>query len=177
MASVNTVKAEYYFRCLIETILSSARFKAKEAKLDRAVTALQLYNFTTLQLIKWMGMSFNFDKCKVMHVGWGTTGMNIQWMMRHLIKRREVCWSKYSKLIPTRQCKEAARKANGVLTQIAKWIRIGTRSLSSTLRSFSLRNTVPAWNPWTLHDKEVIKKVQVRSVGMISGLKWRSYSR
>jgi ribonuclease P/MRP protein subunit RPP40 len=35
--------------------------------------------------------------------------------------------------------------------------------------------TVQAWSLWTLQDREVPEKVQKRAVGMVSGLKGRTY--
>ena len=33
----------------------------------------------------------------------------------------------------------------------------------------------PAWSPWLKEDKEILERVQIKAVGMISGLKGKTY--
>ena len=38
-----------------------------------------------------------------------------------------------------------------------------------------LEFAVPVWTPWTQGDIELLEKIQIRMVGMVSGLKGRKY--
>ena len=68
-------------------------------------------------------MRFNTDKCKVMHVGRGNSETN--YLMNNQVlskteKERDIGVIIHKSLKQSLQCKEASRKANGVLTQIAR---------------------------------------------------------
>ena len=68
-------------------------------------------------------MSFNVEKCKVMHIG--RTNTKAQYTMNGVVLgttdcERDIGVLMSSNLKPTAQCREAARRANGVLGQIAR---------------------------------------------------------
>ena len=79
---------------------------------------------------------------------------------------------------PSLQCSEAARRATGVLTQISKaflyrdpvtFLKLYTQFVSH------LEFSVTAWSPCTVSDKEVLVKVQIKAVNLITGLKGETY--
>ena len=142
---------------------------------DRAVLQKALDN-----LHKWAmewGMSFNVSKYKVMHIGrrnpqfeYSLNGIKLE----PIEEEKDIGVLIHSSLKPTKQCREAAKKANGVLTQIFKSFHYGDKKtflqLYKTYVRCRLETSVPAWNPWLQQDKETLEKVQMRAVGMISGL-------
>ena len=132
-------------------------------------------------MVQWgpapTGMSFNVSKCKVMHKGrrnpqfeYSMNGIKLE----PIEEEKDIGVLIHSSLKPTKQCREAARKANGVLTQIFKSFHYRDKKtflqLYKTYVRCRLETSVPAWNPWLQQDKETLEKVQMRAVGMISGL-------
>ena len=81
---------------------------------------------------------------------------------------------------PSLQCAESARRANAILGQIARSFHYRDRFIFLNLYKqyvkCHMEFSVPAWSPWSEADKEILEKVQIRAVSMISGLKGRSYS-
>ena len=82
-------------------------------------------------------------------------------------------------LRPSKQCAEAARKANVVLGQIIR--SFNYRDRRTVLRLYKqyvrvhLEFSVPAWSPWSVADIECLEKVQKRAVNMVSGLTTGGY--
>lgn len=131
--------------------------------------------------VKW-GMSFNIEKCKIMHVG--KKNPSFEYTMNGLKlksteQEKDIGVLIHDSLKPSRHCAESARKANGILTQISKSFhyrdKVTFLNLYKTYVRCHLESSVPAWNPWSAQDKEVIEKVQIRAVNMISGLKGSTY--
>ena len=88
---------------------------------DSATLQTSLNNLTEWAT-KW-GMSFNTEKCKVMHVGRGNQQQEYCMNSQNLSKtesERDIGVITHKSLKPSLNCKEASRKANGVLTQIAR---------------------------------------------------------
>ena len=80
---------------------------------------------------------------------------------------------------PGLQYKEAAKKARIVLGQITRVFtyrdgHIFVRLYKQYIRP-NLEFAIPVWTPWTQGDIELLEKIQIRMVGMVSGLKGRSY--
>ena len=130
---------------------------------------------------KW-GMMFNTDKCKVMHVG--RNNEKYEYFMDGkklsvIDNERDVGVIVSNDLKPTLQCKEAARRANGVLTQISRSFHYRDKGTFVQLYKQYVRPHleygVAAWSPWTRTDIELLEQVQIRAVRMISGLSGRSY--
>ena len=80
---------------------------------------------------------------------------------------------------PSLQCSEAARRATGVLTQISKAFlyrdRVMFLKLYTQFVRCHLEFSVTAWSPWTVSDKEVLEKIQIKAVNLITGLKGKTY--
>ena len=88
---------------------------------DSATLQTSLNNLTEWAT-KW-GMSFNTEKCKVMLVGRGNQQQEYCMNSQNLSKtesERDIGVITHKSLKPSLNCKEASRKANGVLTQIAR---------------------------------------------------------
>ena len=84
-----------------------------------------------------------------------------------------------SNLKPTAQCREAARRANGVLGQIARAFHFRNKKTFVNLYKQYLRPhlefAVPAWSPWNQSDIDLLESVQRRAVRMVSGLRSGTY--
>ena len=128
------------------------------------------------------GMAFNVKKCKVLHVGrknpqavYTMNGMNLEPSVEEKDIGVKVC----SSLKPSTQCREAAQRANAVLTQISRSFHYRDRKTFIKLYKQYVRPhlefAVPAWSPWLAGDKEVLERVQERAVRMVSGLKGPTY--
>ena len=80
----------------------------------------------------------------------------------------------HNSLKPSRQCSEAARKANAVLGQISRSFHYRDRNVFLKLYKSHVRShlefSVTAWSPWSEADKTILENVQKRAVRMISGL-------
>ena len=128
------------------------------------------------------GMSFNTDKCKVLHVGHnnpqysytmnGYTLSEPGWEQDIGVKVKE-------NLKPSLQCSSASKRANFVLGQISRAFHFRDRHvflrLYKTYVRCHLEFAVSAWSPWTERDKYALEKVQRRAVRMITGLKGKNY--
>jgi hypothetical protein len=107
---------------------------------------------------KW-GMSFNVQKCKVMHVG--RNNPNHDYFMNgmklaEVEEEKDVGIIVHKSLKPTRQCEKAAATATGVLHQIIKnFLKLYTQYVRPHL-GFA----TPAWSPWLVADKQKLEKVQ-----------------
>ena len=84
-----------------------------------------------------------------------------------------------SNLKPGLHCKEIARKAKGILKQIAKAFHYRDRNIFLNLYKkyvrVHLEYSSPSWCPWQTGDIEDLEKVQKKAVGMISGLQGTNY--
>ena len=116
--------------------------------------------------IRW-GMSFNADKCKIMHVGRNNPEY------KYTMGGREIGRSSAEKdlgiwmeatLKPSKQCAVAARKANFTLGQIQRSFHYRTKkNLVPLFKSFvrpQMECAVQAWCPWNEGDKKCLEKVQ-----------------
>ena len=85
----------------------------------------------------------------------------------------------HQSLKPSKYCIEAVRTAGGILTQKAKSFHyrdlVMFLNLYKTYVRYHLEFAVPARNPWTEKDKELLENVQIKAVKMISGLKGKMY--
>ena len=130
---------------------------------------------------RW-GMSFNVQKCKVMHVGHANKqyeySMNAT-VLETTTEERDLGVVMSATLKPKAQCAKAARTAQTVLSQIARAFHFRDKNVFLKLYKQYVRPhlefAAQAWSPWTAQDKEVLEKVQQRAVGMISGLKAKEY--
>ena len=80
---------------------------------------------------------------------------------------------------PSKHCKKAAGTASAVLRQLAKNFHYRDKNTLKKLYVQYVRPHLefasPAWSPWLQEDKEKLERVQMKAIGMISGLTSRSY--
>jgi hypothetical protein len=130
---------------------------------------------------KW-GMSFNLDKCKVMHVG--THNPAYEYYMRGVRlevteEEKDIGVAVTKNLKPSAQCSKAAGRASSVLGQLRR--NFHYRDRYTFLRLYKqyvrphLEFSAPAWSPWLQGDKDTLEKVQEKAVKMVAGLKGTTY--
>ena len=140
---------------------------------------------TLNQLMKWAedwGMEFNIDKCKIMHVGRNNPRYEYKmggYTLKVVEEEKDIGVTVHSSLKPHRHCKRISDTANAVLQQLARNFHYRDRHVFKKLYVQYVRPHLefasPAWSPWTEADKEMIEKVQMRAVKMISGLTGVTY--
>jgi len=130
---------------------------------------------------KW-GMEFNVKKCKVMHFGHTNPKREYKMGNQTLEKTEEeqdIGVKITASMKQTAQCKKAAHTAQTVLAQISRSFHYRDKKIFTGLYTQYVRPHLefssPAWSPCAATDKEILEKVQRRAVGMISGLKGKSY--
>ena len=137
------------------------------------------------QLHEWAGawgMAFNVQKCKVMHLG--KKNIQAEYTMNGVALEtteveRDIGVLMSDNLKPSTQCREAARRANGVLGQIARAFHYRNKGTLIDLYKQYVRPhmefAVPAWSPWNQADIDLLESVQRRAVKMVSGLRCKTY--
>ena len=130
---------------------------------------------------KWC-MRFNTGKCKVVHVGKKNNEYDYNMKGSTLGKvseEKDIGVVVHSSLKPSRQCASAYQAASAVLHQIVSSFHYRDRHTFLKLYKTYVRPHVEfassSWCPWTNHDIEIIEKVQMKAVGMISGLCGNNY--
>ena len=127
-------------------------------------------------------MSFNTDKCKVLHVG-RSNSQGVYTMngtpLAVTEKERDIGVIISHTLKPSSQCSEAARRASAVLTQISKAFLYRDRKVFLQLyKSFvrcHLEFAVTSWAPWSNGDIDILERIQRRAVNLVTGLRGRTY--
>ena len=143
-------------------------------------------SYCITELLNWAdkwGMLFNIKKCKVMHIGRSnplyTYYMNGEPLLV-VDDEKDIGIHIHKSLKPSVQCARAAQTANVVLGQISRSFHFRDKKFFLNLYKQHVRChlefSVPVWSPWSVADKEIIEKVQIRAVNMISGLKGVSYN-
>jgi hypothetical protein len=140
----------------------------------------------TLDLLcKWAenwGMSFNVDKCKIMHVG--RTNPQYEYKMNDKVLKAvevetDVGVLVQNSLKPGKQCQKAANVATGVLKTI--WRNFSYRDKKVYMNLYKqyvrphLEFSVSAWAPWQEGDKAVLERVQEKAINAISGMAGLNY--
>ena len=145
----------------------------------------ELLQTTLNNLVKWAedwGMQFNVAKCKIMHVGQNNPGHRYYMagqVLAEVDEEKDVGVTVQKSLKPAKHCQKAATMATAVLRQLTKNFHFRDRHVFKRLYTQYVRPHVefasPAWSPWTEADKMTIERVQMKAVGMISGLTGKSY--
>ena len=130
---------------------------------------------------KWC-MSFNTDKCKILHVGRNNPAYSYSMNGIPLVvteQERDIGVIISNNLRPSAQCAEAVRRASGILTQVSRSFLYRDKKIFLQLYKQFIRChlefAIPAWAPWTVADMEMMEKVQKRAINMIAGLQGRTY--
>ena len=131
---------------------------------------------------KW-GMHFNVNKCKVMHIGKNNPKADYYMNGEKLADsemERDIGIIISNNLKPSKQCSEAARKANAVLGMITKAFHYRDRHVYINLYKQYVRPHLefcsPAWSPWTQADINCLEQIQQRAVRLVSGLRSQDYN-
>jgi ribonucleases P/MRP protein subunit RPP40 len=137
------------------------------------------------ELCEWAntwGMSFNVSKCRVMHTGHNNPRyqytMNGE-VLKETEEETDIGVTVTANMKYSAQCRKAARTAQTVLAQVSRAFHFRDRNVFIRLYTTYVRPhlefSVPAWSPGTQADIECLERVQQRAVGMVSGLKGRTY--
>ena len=121
-------------------------------------------------------------KCKIFHVG--RNNINFSYSMQgtpleEVSQERDIGVIISHNLKPSLQCAEASRRALAVLGQISRAFLYRDRKIFLKLYTQFVRChvefSVPAWSPWSITDIQLLERVQIRAVNLISGLHGRTY--
>ena len=130
---------------------------------------------------KWQ-MSFNVDKCKVMHVGSRNPNFNYKMQGKPLQvvqEESDLGVTISSDLKHTRHCKTACKKANTMLGFIARNFEYKTPEVMLSLYNSMVRPhleyAVQFWSPNYRKDIESLERVQRRATRMIPSLRALPY--
>ena len=146
-----------------------------ESEEDRRKFQLMLDNLAEWSSL-WQ-MSFNTDKCHVLHAGKKNQEFSYDWgsgQLAQTLQEKDVGVLIMKNLKPSLHCAKAANKANQVLGQMAR--AVSYRDKFTFLRLYKvyvrphLQYCSSAWSPFSVADKEVLERVQRRAVNMICGL-------
>ena len=130
---------------------------------------------------RW-GMSFNIDKCHILHVGRSNPEQKYYMDGKELAKteaEKDIGVLITSNMKPAKQCEKAARTANQILHQILRAFSYRDRTVLPNIYKQFVRPhiefAVQAWSPWQAGDIEMLEAVQKKMVRQVSGLKGTTY--
>jgi hypothetical protein len=131
-------------------------------------------------LMEWAalwGMTFNIEKCKVMHVGRNNPRYDYYMdgiKLKVVEEETDVGVTIHSSLKPARQCQKAANTAAAVLRTVQRNFHYRDKTVFVRLYKQYVRPhlefAVPAWSPWLEADKNILESVQMKAVKWVSGL-------
>jgi hypothetical protein len=127
-------------------------------------------------------MSFNVDKCKVVHSGHGNPEspyfMNGK-QLESVQEEKDLGVVMHKTLSVSKQCAEAAKKGNRAVGQIQRTITNRSKDiivpLYKSLVRPQLEYCIQAWSPYLKKDIAALEKVQRRATRMIPELSGLSY--
>ncbi|XP_070555062.1 uncharacterized protein [Ptychodera flava] len=127
-------------------------------------------------------MSFNVDKCKVMHVG--STNPQYNYTMNNIAltpveEEKDLGVLIHNSMKTSKHCAEAVKKANRALGFIKRNIKYKTKfniiRLYKSLVRPHIEYAVQFWNPHYIKDITLVEKVQRRATKLIPELCHLSY--
>jgi ribonuclease P/MRP protein subunit RPP40 len=127
-------------------------------------------------------MSFNVDKCTVMHLG--KNNRNFEYKMGEKIlktseQEKDLGVIMHSNGKTSEQCGQAVKKANAVLGMIKRNITFKSKDnivrLYKSLVRPRLEYCVQVWNPYLRKDVDKLERVQRRATKLIEGYRHFSY--
>jgi hypothetical protein len=137
------------------------------------------------KLVEWSEewqLSFNLDKCKVMHIGSKNQerGYVIEGKgLKAVSEEKDLGVIVTSDFKVGRQCAEAAKKGNRILGMINRTFSCRSKFIVKKLYKSLVRphldSCVQAWRPHLKKDIEVLEKVQRRATRMVDGYKGLKY--
>src|SRR5207247_2043533 len=169
-------------------IISKIGKFADDTKLCKSVSSsdgVQKLREDLMKLGKWANdwqMSFNTDKCSVIHLG--NDNLKHKYSLcssdlRDSIKERDLSIIVDSSMKFTEQCNTAIKNANSTLGLIRRTIKCKSKNiitkLYKTLVRPKLEYCVQAWRPYLKTNIENLEKVQHRATKMIEEYKLLKY--
>jgi len=177
-----------YINDLDENILSKILKFADDTKLVRGIKTFEDYydlGEDLSKLYKWSEdwqMSFNLDKCKVMHIGnnnnlssYSMGGQDLE----EVDEERDLGVIINNKFKVDRQCAKVTKKANQVLGLIYRTFACKNKNIMLKLYKSLVRPHLDyccqAWRPHLLKDINLLERVQKRATRMIEECKDMRY--
>ena len=121
---------------------------------------------------------------KIMHVGKRNLGYEYKMAGTRLAEveeEKDIGVTVQKNMKPSKQCKNAAGITGAVSRQLARNFHFRDRFVFKKLYVKYVRPHLefasPAWSPWLQEDIEILEAVQKKAIGMISGLKSKSYGK
>ena len=171
-----------------EGILSKISKFADDTKLCRVIgneKEAEILQEDLKRMFRWSQdwqMLFNLEKCSVMHMGKRNKEFAYEMggkVLKVSEEERDLGVIMHKSAKPSRQCAEAAKKANSTLGMIKR--TIVTRDKETILRLYKslvrpqLEYCIQVWNPYLKQDIEKLERVQRRATKLIWGCKSLSY--
>ena len=137
------------------------------------------------KLVEWSEdwqLSFNLDKCKVMHIG--SKNKEQRYVMngkdlKAVLEEKDLGVIVTTDFKVGRQCAEAAKKGNRILGMINRTFscksKVIVKQLYKSLVRPHLDSCVQVWRPHLKKDIEVLEKVQRRATRMVDGYRGMEY--
>jgi hypothetical protein len=149
----------------------------KEIRTRQDVVDMQTALDNLMEWAELWGMTFNIEKCKVMHVGRNNPKYDY-YMNRIKLKvvedETDVGVIIHNDLKPSKQCQKAANTAASVLKTVQRNFHYRDKLVFVRLYKQYVRPhlefVVPAWSPWLEADKNILESVQKKAVKWVSGL-------
>ena len=162
---------------------------ADDAKLFMALrdqdSALQLQQDLSM-LSRWSKdwqMLFNVGKCSVVHFGYANSGAQYELegeAIQTVQETKDLGVIVHESLKTSRQCLEAAKKANRMLGMVRRTIKCKSPKIMLKLYKQLIRPhleyAVQAWCPFLKKDIELLESVQRRATKMIDGFQNLPYA-
>jgi hypothetical protein len=129
------------------------------------------------------GMTFNIEKCKIMHVGRNNPGYDYYMNgIKFKVDEEEtdVGVIVQKSLKPTRQCQKAANTSMAVLRSVQRNFHYRDKQVFVKLYKQYVRPhlefAIPAWSPWYESEKQQLESVQVKAINWVTGLRAGTYT-
>ena len=164
----------------VETFMKKFADDTKVASVTDNFTQCRRLQDQLDALLRWSNiwqMSFNTDKCVVMHIG--NKNLNHQYVMNDIPLKvteseKDIGVYVQPSLKPSVQIAESVKKANRVLGMLLKNLTYRDKyhfiKLYKQYVRCHLEYAVQAWNPWLAQDIESLESVQRRAVNKCHGL-------
>lgn len=127
-------------------------------------------------------MKFNESKCHVIHFGLHNNKYDYHMngvQLEHVTEERDIGVNISDTLKPTKHCIKIVNTAKAILRQISRAFHYRDKNtflkLYTTYVRCHLEYCTPAWSPYSQSDIDLIESVQMKAIGMISGLQAKDY--
>jgi hypothetical protein len=154
----------------------------KEIRSRQDAVDLQAVLDNLFEWAKLWGMSFNIEKCKIMHVGRNNPRYDYYMdgkKLKVVEEETDVGIVIQQNLKPAKQCQRAANTAGAVLRTVQRNFHFRDKHVFVRLYKQYVRPhlefSVSAWSPWLVSDKQLLENVQMRAVNWVPGLTGTNY--